>query len=112
MKKKTIIITLLIILVSVVILSNLDDDNKDNTKDSSIDDITPDSEDTWSQIRATDVAELSDGWSTPIRVEVNLDGWEDGAFISGDGNTLYFVYYPGDMMADLQIGRASCRERV
>ncbi|MEW6528624.1 MAG: hypothetical protein AB1391_01920 [Candidatus Micrarchaeota archaeon] len=61
--------------------------------------------DSWAEIRANDVAILSDGWSQPKRIEVSDDGWEDGVYISSDGNTLYFVYYPGDILADLKAGK-------
>ncbi|MFA5859294.1 MAG: T9SS type A sorting domain-containing protein [Elusimicrobiota bacterium] len=36
-------------------------------------------------------------WNPPIRlgVPINLGGWIDMPWVTPDGNTLYFVYYPG-----------------
>lgn len=42
---------------------------------------------------------VSPAWGAPELVpgEVNTAGWEDSAYISPDGSTLYFQYFPGDM---------------
>lgn len=43
---------------------------------------------------------VSSSWGNPVRLEVNSKFWEDGAYISQDGKTLYFVFYPGDLATD------------
>jgi len=49
--------------------------------------------------RAMQELGVSPAWGTPELVpgEVNTAGWEDSAYISPDGTTLYFQYFPGDM---------------
>ncbi|MFA6023147.1 MAG: hypothetical protein WC781_03605 [Candidatus Pacearchaeota archaeon] len=64
----------------------------------------PEEYDNWSSIRANDIANVPSGWSQPIRVSINTDNWEDGAYITGDGNTLYWAYYPGDLLNDAMAG--------
>jgi len=56
----------------------------------------------WEVIIAGDSPKLADGWGEPVRVGINTEDWEDGAYISSDGSVLYFSYYPGDIMKDLQ----------
>ncbi len=34
------------------------------------------------------------GWSTPIRLGFNDDGWEDSPYLTRDGSTLLFFYHP------------------
>ncbi len=34
------------------------------------------------------------GWSTPIRLAVNDDGWEDSPYLSRDGSRLIFFHHP------------------
>lgn len=47
----------------------------------------------WEAVRNADVAKVSGGWQTPVWIgEVNSEGWEDGAYISSDGDELYFAY--------------------
>ncbi|MCP5262188.1 MAG: PD40 domain-containing protein [Rhodoferax sp.] len=46
------------------------------------------------------VAEIgvAPGWGKPeLLLSVNTEGWEDSAYISPDGQSLYFQYFPGDM---------------
>jgi hypothetical protein len=31
--------------------------------------------------------------------------WEDSLFVTPDGNTIYFLYYPGDLLSDVAIGK-------
>lgn len=50
--------------------------------------------------KAAAVAELGVAaeWGVPeLLTAVNTVGWEDSAYISPDGNLLYFQYFPGDM---------------
>lgn len=51
----------------------------------------------WQSIINSDVAKVSNEWKTPKWVEINSEGWEDGAYISSDGNTLYFAYISLDL---------------
>ena len=60
--------------------------------------------DFWAKIRANDPVQLSGEWKNPTWLEVNSDLWEDGAYITGDGNTLYFVIYQGYLIKDIQTG--------
>lgn len=46
--------------------------------------------------------QVAKGWSKPIKVPISSKYWEDGEYISQDGNTLYFVIYPGDLATDFQ----------
>lgn len=55
----------------------------------------------WPVVVMADKPKLESGWSDPISVGINTDQWEDGAYITGDGNTLFYVYYPGDLVRDL-----------
>jgi len=87
-KIKTTLLIIFILILGFVILVNLDR-GKDEEKTS------------WEIVREADIAEVSDGWREPVWLEVNTSNWEDSAYISGDGNTLYFAYYPGDLIADL-----------
>jgi hypothetical protein len=50
--------------------------------------------------KARAVAEIGVGleWGTPeLVVSVNSNGWEDSAYISPDGEALFFQYFAGDM---------------
>jgi len=85
---KTTLLIVFLLILAFVILVNLDR-SKDEEKVN------------WKAVREADIAEVTDGWKTPIWLEVNTPNWEDSAYISGDGNTLYFAYYPGDLIADL-----------
>ncbi|MCR4368586.1 MAG: hypothetical protein NUV67_01630 [archaeon] len=55
----------------------------------------------WDAIRANNAAQFSPEWGTPVLAGISTNNWEDSAFISGDGQTLYFTYYPGDITADM-----------
>ncbi len=49
--------------------------------------------DEWEGTRNADKAVVSSEWNPPVWIEeINTPGWEDGPYISGDGNTLYFAY--------------------
>jgi hypothetical protein len=55
-------------------------------------------EDQWEAMRNADKAFVSSEWDTPVWIEeVNTPGWEDGPYIAGDGNTLYFAYINIDL---------------
>ncbi len=56
--------------------------------------------DQWAAIRAADVAQVADGWGTPIRLEASDSGWEDSLFVMPDGSAVIFMYYPGDLLSD------------
>lgn len=88
-----IIIGLILVVLALVISNSSSDGNQSNESN------------LWAGIRASDIAQLDEDWGEPIRLEVNtVADWEDGVYISGDGNTLYFVIYPGDLINDLQAG--------
>ena len=54
--------------------------------------------DAWQEIRQSDIAKTYGGWGSPVLVEpASTAGWEDGAYISSDGTTLYFVYINVDL---------------
>lgn len=55
--------------------------------------------DKWEAIRQSDIAVVSNEWTAPAWLsEVNTTGWEDGAYISADGNNLYFAYINIDLL--------------
>lgn len=56
-------------------------------------------EEQWEAVRNADKAFVSSEWDTPLWLgEVNTSGWEDGPYISGDANTLYFAYINIDLL--------------
>ncbi|MFA4890429.1 MAG: hypothetical protein WC587_02225 [Candidatus Paceibacterota bacterium] len=80
MQKKYLIIGLLIFLVLFIIIANTKKQDTNNGE----------------TIRPKNTATLSDEWSQPIALSLNSNLWEDGAYISGDGKTLYYAIYPGE----------------
>ena len=40
------------------------------------------------------------GWRTPIRLNLNDQGWEDSPYLTRDGKTLLFFWHPSDRLAD------------
>lgn len=78
-------------IIFVVVANNDDIDNNHVPIDISVDG------DAWQAVRDTDRAVVTEsGWSAPERLAVNDGNWEDGVFISPDGETLYFTYYPAE----------------
>lgn len=59
----------------------------------------------WNLVALTDQVFLADGWSKPVRVALNTAKWEDGSYISPDGQTLFYAYYPGDFNHDFLLGQ-------
>ncbi|GEM_PF-1953070 len=58
----------------------------------------------WEKIRQQDVANLSSEWNSPVWIsEVNSEGWEDGSYISPDGNQLFFAYINIDLLKQPKI---------
>jgi len=57
---------------------------------------TDPAQDRWAAIRAGDVARVSAEWATPIRLPVSDGNWEDSAFVTADGGTVLFTYYPAE----------------
>ena len=56
----------------------------------------------WDRLRAQDIPTINEqGWGAPQLVVVSSPGWEDSAYISADGNKLYYDYYPGDLISDV-----------
>lgn len=51
----------------------------------------------WNDIRANDVAKTSDEWGTPELLSFSNNGWEEGGYISSDGNTFYYIYTNRDV---------------
>jgi len=65
----------------------------------------PPSADEWAKIRAADIAQVSVEWTTPVRLEASDSNWEDSLFVTPDGNTILFMYYPAeDLLADVLKG--------
>jgi Tol biopolymer transport system component len=61
--------------------------------------------DNWAAIRAADVAQVAEGWGTPVRLEASDGGWEDSLFVMPDGSAVLFMYYPGeDLLSDVLKG--------
>ncbi|MDP4039781.1 MAG: hypothetical protein Q8P57_04345 [Candidatus Pacearchaeota archaeon] len=60
--------------------------------------------DSWEEIRSGDPAQVPAEWGSPVWLNMNTDGWEDGAFITRDGETLIYSYYPGDLITALSLG--------
>ena len=59
----------------------------------------------WQAVIDSDRPQFAPGWGERQSVGINSDKWEDGAYISGDGNTLYYAYYPGDLYNDVLSGK-------
>ncbi|MEX0918659.1 MAG: hypothetical protein WDZ85_01705 [Candidatus Paceibacterota bacterium] len=76
---------LLLIILAVLVLA--DDKIKSNTLN----------DDYWEKIRAGDVAKVATGWSTPKRLSISNDGWEEGDYISPDGKEFFFIYTTVDV---------------
>jgi len=59
----------------------------------------------WQVVRSQDVAQVHDGWSTPVYLEVSELGWGESIFVSPDGKTIWYMYYPGkDLLTDIENG--------
>ena len=43
---------------------------------------------------------LEPGWSTPIKLGFNDEGWEDSPYIARDGKQILFFYHPNRALAD------------
>ncbi len=58
----------------------------------------------WEKIRQQDIANISNEWNSPAWIpEVNSEGWEDGPYISADGNQLFFAYINIDLLKQPKI---------
>jgi len=51
----------------------------------------------WETIKANDVARVSSDWDTPKELPFTSDGWQEGEYISPDGNTFFFQYINMDI---------------
>ncbi|MBI4363036.1 MAG: PD40 domain-containing protein [Euryarchaeota archaeon] len=40
-------------------------------------------------------ARVPPGWTAPVKLGFNDEGWEDSPYLSRDGRTLYFFHHPG-----------------
>ena len=90
------IIGIFVIILLIIILSG---DKKPTTPPVNIN---------WETIRAQDVPTIREsGWGTPQLVAVSSPNWEDSAYISADGNKLYYDYYPRDLISDVARGQFS-----
>jgi len=90
-----------VVLVLFVIVANADNGDAPNGNGNG--DIPPVvNTGDWDAVRAGDVPVIHEsGWSAPKLAGISSDNWEDGAYISGDGETLYFAYYPDDLISDV-----------
>ncbi|NCN07317.1 hypothetical protein GW933_01345 [Candidatus Falkowbacteria bacterium] len=59
----------------------------------------------WPLVEAIDRPVLESGWSQPVSVGINTASWESGAYISSDGNTIYYSFYPGNLVKDRADGK-------
>lgn len=59
----------------------------------------------WSLVRVFEGPVLEVGWSQPVSLNIDSANWEGNAFISGDGNTLFYVFYSGDFIKDSADGK-------
>ena len=68
-------------------------------------DIQPEN-DRWAAARAADKPLIAEGWSQPIRLPMNNidDHWGDSLYVAPDGNTIYFMEYPGDLLS-VELGK-------
>ncbi len=85
--KKVIFIIFIIVIIFVALVSLRQEDRQEETRDA------------WQEVRQADVAKTSGEWGTPVFAEsASTAGWEDGAYISADGATLYFAYINIDLL--------------
>ncbi|MEK6847240.1 MAG: hypothetical protein AABY16_03675 [Nanoarchaeota archaeon] len=56
--------------------------------------------DKWAQALETHTLQIAQGWSEPVVLEVSDGNWGDSITVSPDGNTIYFMWYPGDLLTD------------
>ena len=54
----------------------------------------------WAQALETHTLQIAQGWSQPAPLEVSDGNWGDSISVSPDGNTIYFMWYPGDLLTD------------
>lgn len=54
----------------------------------------------WQIVAAIDKPVIEAGWSEPIAVGINTADWEGDVYVADDGNTLFYSYYPGDLIKD------------
>jgi hypothetical protein len=93
MKKwlKLTLIVLGILLILFLFLASGDDkksNQSNNSKNLNIE---------WETIMSQDIAQTSDDWGTPKMLPFSTRGWEEGNYISSDGNTFYFIYTTVDI---------------
>lgn len=56
----------------------------------------------WEQIKAATILEYNSAeYNRPYQQPLSTMGWEDGIYISRDGNYLYCTYAPGDRSVSL-----------
>ncbi len=55
---------------------------------------TPGPRDVYPQGEAGTAVIHEEGWSTPIKLPFNDDGWEDSPYITRDGRQILFFYHP------------------
>lgn len=59
----------------------------------------------WLIVSEVDKPQIEKGWGEPQKVGINTDKWEGGAYVSGDGEALFYSYYPGDLISDMALGQ-------
>lgn len=95
MKKRYYFIILAVIVLLILVLSS----NKSPPVDPS--------NINWEEIKSQDIAVPEQGWSQPVRLESNDDGWEDSFFVTANGQRVYFAYYPTDLIGDVKRAKFS-----
>lgn len=54
----------------------------------------------WEKIKSDTILEYNSAeYDKPYRQPLSTTGWEDGIYISRDGNNLYCIYAPGDLLS-------------
>lgn len=61
----------------------------------------------WAPYYDDDVAVTSSDWGAPELVAASTPGWEEGVYISGDGDTLYYIYTHVDVFRDVFTGETN-----
>ena len=95
--KKIILWTISIVALFFIFVAIFD---KEETQPSTVE-INPTIMQIWDQHRLAKVPEIAESWSNPVYLEVSDQNWGDSIFVTRDGQEIYFMYYPGDLITDL-----------
>jgi hypothetical protein len=86
----------------LIVVSSFETDTQKEFKPTTVSDLRNfPSEIDWDAVRSNDVAKTSEEWSEPKLHPVSSPGWEEGVYISGDGNELYYIYTDNDVFRSI-----------